>query len=247
LPVEGWNAQISLLTGMCAARMMRAAGIGVQRTLPPADPADLARLRRTASALRIDWPEHVQYAELIPTLDPEHPPHAAFLDAATVALRGAGYAAFDGDVPADASHAALAADYAHVTAPLRRLVDRYGLEICAAVTAGTAVPEWVREALDALPGEMADSDRRAGVYQGACLNLMEAAALGPLVGQDFTGVVVAVGDDGVGDLVVPEPAVQGAVTGADLPLGAEITARLVEASIERRRITFAHVRPGSAD
>ncbi len=49
LPVEGWNAQVSLLTGAVAARVMLDAGVGVLRTLPPADDRDVARLRRTAS------------------------------------------------------------------------------------------------------------------------------------------------------------------------------------------------------
>ena len=65
--------------------------------------------------------------------------------ACTSLLRGAGYAAFDGQLPDQTEHAALASSYAHVTAPLRRLVDRYGLETCAALCAGEPVPEWVRD------------------------------------------------------------------------------------------------------
>ena len=44
-----------------------------------------------------------------------------------------GYQAFDGVVPEHPEHAALAAPYAHVTAPLRRRVDRYAGEICLAL------------------------------------------------------------------------------------------------------------------
>ncbi|MCW2665518.1 MAG: rnr, partial [Frankiales bacterium] len=51
LPVEGWNAQLSLLTGMAAARLMLDGGTGLLRTLPPAAPADVASLRRSALAL----------------------------------------------------------------------------------------------------------------------------------------------------------------------------------------------------
>ena len=71
------------------------------------------------------------------------PADAAMVVACTTLLRGAGYAAFDGQLPRPAEHAALASPYAHVTAPLRRLVDRYGLEICAALCAGEPVPAWV--------------------------------------------------------------------------------------------------------
>ncbi|HEY9565736.1 MAG TPA: RNB domain-containing ribonuclease, partial [Nocardioides sp.] len=41
LPVEQWNAQISLLTGMAAASLMVHARVGLLRTLPPADPRDV--------------------------------------------------------------------------------------------------------------------------------------------------------------------------------------------------------------
>ena len=39
--------------------------------------------------------------------------------------RGAGYTAFDGEAPAETEHFAIAGAYAHATAPLRRLQDRY--------------------------------------------------------------------------------------------------------------------------
>ena len=61
--------------------------------------------------------------------------------ACTSLLRGAGYAVFDGELPEDQpQHAALATTYAHVTAPLRRLVDRYAEEICVALCAGERRP-----------------------------------------------------------------------------------------------------------
>ena len=37
--MERWNAQISLLVGMGAATLMTGAGVGMLRTLPPADHA----------------------------------------------------------------------------------------------------------------------------------------------------------------------------------------------------------------
>ena len=53
--------------------------------------------------------------------------------------------AFEGGVPEHIEHAALASEYAHTTAPLRRLVDRYAGEIAVALCADTPVPDWVRE------------------------------------------------------------------------------------------------------
>lgn len=66
VPADGWNAQISLLTGMAAADLMLAYGTGVLRTLPAAPDGAVGRLRRTAHALHIDWPHHVSYAALVP-------------------------------------------------------------------------------------------------------------------------------------------------------------------------------------
>jgi exoribonuclease R len=240
LPVEAWNAQLSLLTGTAAAALMREGGVGIFRTLPPAQQRDVERLRRTAKALRIDWPPELPYADLIRSLDPAPAAHAAFLEEATSLFRGAGYVAFDGSVPDGAGHAAIAAEYAHVTAPLRRLVDRYALEVCATLSAGAEVPQWVRAAMPDLPEVMAEAGRRASAYEGACVAVVEAAVMTGREGEVFPGVVVDVVEkDDSGEVVIPEPAVRGRVAGRDLPLGEDVSVRLVEASIEARRIAFA--------
>ena len=145
LPVEGWNAQLSLLTGRAAADMMLEAKIGIVRTMPPAA-RDVARLRRVADGLGIDWPADLPYVEMLHTVDPSRSDaEAVFLQEAAVLFRAASYVAFDGQPPPDPMHAALAARYAHCTAPLRRLVDRYANEVCLAI-AGVEVPVWAREA-----------------------------------------------------------------------------------------------------
>jgi exoribonuclease R len=146
-PVEQWNAQISLLTGMGAASLMVGARVGLLRTLPPADPRDVRRLRRTARALKVDWPDGVDYPSFIRSLDPTRPNHAAMVVACTRLLRGSGYVGFDGEVPEQHLHSAIAGAYAHVTAPLRRLVDRYALEICVAICSGEPAPQWVLDKL----------------------------------------------------------------------------------------------------
>ena len=118
LPVETWNAQISLLTGMAAASLMVYGRVGVLRTLPPPDGQDVQRLHRTAKALRIDWPAEQLYPDFIRSLDPSLPHHAAMVLACTQLLRGSGYVGFNGAVPGQPEHSALASEYAHVTAPL---------------------------------------------------------------------------------------------------------------------------------
>jgi exoribonuclease R len=239
LPVEGWNAQISLLTGQAAAELMLNARVGVVRTLPRADPGAVERLRRTAKALGLEWPSDLSYAELIPALDPTVPTHAAFLAESTVLLRGSGYAAFDGEVPAEPAHAGVGAPYAHATAPLRRLVDRYVGEICVAVSDREVVPEWAREALPTLPETMETSNRRAQQYEAGILSTVEAAVLQGSVGEVFEAVVVELDRDGTGGTVqLLAPAVTAHCEGRDLPLGERVDVRLVLADVAKRQVRF---------
>ena len=239
LPVEGWNAQISLLTGMAAAHLMLYGQVGILRTMPPADAESLRRLRQSAKALHIAWPAELDYPEFVRSLDPHIPAHAAMLNACTTLFRGAGYQAFSGSVPDHVEHSALAIDYAHCTAPLRRLVDRYAGEICVALCADVPVPAWVTRALDALPAEMAAADRRAKKYERAVIDLVEACLLAPRIGEVFPATVIEV--DGArrhGTVMVADPAVEAKVTGENLPLGHEASVRLVTADVQQGRVGF---------
>jgi len=246
LDVEEWNAQISLLTGIAAAQLMRRKRIGVLRTLPEADPRDVERLRHAARGLGVRWEQDESYGAMLRRLDASIPAHAAYLDAATTLFRGAGYLTFDGELPPASPHGAIASEYAHVTAPLRRLVDRYGQEICLAATARTDVPDWVREGLERLPEQMASAGRRANGYERECVNLLEALVLAPRVGERFDGVVVEVNEskDGApqqrGTVVVAEPAVQATVLGSDLPLGEATAVTLTRADPAARTVAFSH-------
>src|SRR5690606_37140165 len=110
--------------------------------------------------------------------------------------------------------AAIAAPYAHVTAPLRRLVDRFGLALCAAVSAGEEVPTWVRQALPGLPELMESSDRLVGGVERAAMDAIEAATLVDRVGETFTAVVIDVPEgDGEMEIQVIDPPVMGRASG----------------------------------
>jgi exoribonuclease R len=209
--------------------------------LPPADPRALAKLRRTARALGIAWPKARGYPDFIRSLDPGNPRDIAMMTACTMVLRGAGYVAFDGAVPEHSDHAALAAQYTHATAPLRRLVDRYTGEVCLALSAGTPVPPWVLEALPGLPATMQTSSQRAGRYENAVLDLAEAIVLAPRVGEEFEGAIVEVDgkDPHRGDVMLAAPAILARIESTDaLPLGDRVRARLVEADPATRAIRF---------
>ncbi|OMG25929.1 DNA-binding protein [Actinomyces naeslundii] len=245
VPAEQYNAQISLLTGMCAARIMVECGVGILRTLPPARPEDYARLRRVAAALGIDWPAAQPYSELVRGLDHAVPAHAAFMDQAMSLFRGSGYLAFGAGgvgVPADdeasdaeeAVHSAIAARYAHVTAPLRRLVDRYGEEVCIAACAQAPVPEWVLQALPDLPDVMEQTGKRARAIGRGALTALEALVLRGHEDEVFDGVITSE-RDGRGELVLTEPAVVTEVRGGSgqsgdrLPIGERVRVRLLSA------------------
>jgi exoribonuclease R len=239
LPVDGWNAQISLLTGVAAAHIMLYGQIGILRTLPAADNASLRRLHQTAKALHIRWPPELGYPELVRTLDPGRPDHAAMLNACTSLFRGAGYRAFSGSIPEGVEHAALAIEYAHTTAPLRRLVDRYAGEICLALCAGCAVPSWVLQALDALPDEMMAAERRAKKYERAIVDLIEVFLLSDRIGETFTGTLIEVDQTRRRGLaMLKEPAVEAKVRGSRLPLGHEVSLRLTSADYAKGAVEF---------
>ena len=238
LPVERWNAQISLLTGRAAAALMLDAKVGIVRTLPRVDDGAVARLRRTAAALGVPWPQGMTYADFVRSLDPVETHHQAVLVESTILLRGSGYAAFDGAEPKHARHEGIAAPYAHATAPLRRLVDRYVSEVCLAVHAGHKIPGWAREALPALPETMARSSQRASQYEAGVLSAVEAAVLERSVGREFDAVVVEVDRDRKGGTVqLAEPAVTAHAKG-ELPLGERVRVRLAMADVALRQIRF---------
>lgn len=240
LPVEDWNAQISLLTGFAAGAMMVYGQVGVLRTLPPAEPEAVRRLHRTAAALGVPWPAEQSYPDFVRGLDSAQPAQAAMLVACTSLLRGAAYVAFDGQVPEQPEHAALASEYAHCTAPLRRLVDRYAQEVCLALSADRPVPEWVRATLPGLPATMRAADHRAHAYENAVLDLVEAVTLRGAVGRRFPGVVLERDKDGRhGSAMVTEPAIEAPVASAgDLPVGERVTLTLAEADPATRTVRF---------
>lgn len=239
LPSEDWNAQMSLLTGMGGAELMLAGEIGILRTMPAPEPRAVRRLHRQARAAGVEWPAEMLYGEFLRTLDRTDPRHLALIHEATSLFRGAGYTPFEGGVPEQPEHAAVANPYAHVTAPLRRLVDRFGLVICEALSAGTEVPGWVRAALPLLPEVMARTDQRANAVTHACTDAVEAAELICFLGKEVDGYVVDEHEKGcvvqLNDLAVVHSA-----SGRAEP-GTAVKVRVEEADIETGTISLAVV------
>ncbi|MFD6109736.1 RNB domain-containing ribonuclease [Streptomyces yangpuensis] len=233
LPVEGWNEQISLMTGMAAAQIMIDSGTGILRTQKEqTDPHVVERLYKIAKCLGIDWDPGVSYAALVRKLDPKNQKHMAFLTEATTTMPKAEYTVFrDHQTPEHTMHAAIAAPYAHCTAPLRRLVDRYTGALCVAACADEDPPEWVLDALHCLPCDMARG--KGGVADRQTLDLAEAAVLMHRVGEVFDAAVVDTDAEWdrprMGKVYLADPAVLAKVSstdGEDLCLGAKVRATL---------------------
>ena len=239
-PIEGWNAQISLLTGIAASRIMIDQGVGLLRTLPEPDGRTVGQLRRTANALGIEWPRDVSYADRVRDLRPDTPERAAMLSQAARGLRGAGYVAFhDHDLPEDPEHSAIASTYAHVTAPLRRLCDRFANEIVVAACAGTEPPAWAIEALDELPSQMGSARTRDRNLERAVIDFVEAVTLEPHVGETFDAVVTDVDNErDRGRIQLREPAVVARVPATGLELGDRVRVTLLDADPDARQVRF---------
>lgn len=214
LAVEDWNAQLSLMTGMAAAQLMVDARVGILRTMPAPDASRITAFRTQTEALGRPWPESVSYGEYLRGLDRTDPACLAVMRAAGGLFRGAGYEAFDGNVPRDPVQSAIAAPYAHVTAPLRRLVDRWGLVVCEAVSSGRDVPGWARESLAALPSLMGISSQRASQLESASVARVEAAVLADRVGERFDATVLELRDDRA-VVQLANPAVTGSCPAGD--------------------------------
>lgn len=241
LPVEEWNAQISLMTGMAAARLMLDGGSGLLRTMPPPETESLEQLRRNARALHREWPKDLSYQEFLRTLSPSQPRDAALMNVAMRLFRLAGYVAFDGHPPTDVNHHAIAASYSHVTAPLRRLADRFANEVALALCRGERPPAWASKALPEMPEIMKEAHRRDGELERRVVDFVETVVLQPFVGEEFDAVVVEAGKRS-GTIQLTDQAVLGGCRSPGLELGAEVRVRLTEANPDKGSLHFDLVR-----
>lgn len=237
VPAEGWNAHISLMTGMEAAKIMLEGKVGILRTMPPPSEESIEWFRRRAAALGTPWPERLAYGEYLRMLDPKNPRQLAIMHAAASLFRGAGYTAFDGAAPDAMVQSAVAAPYAHATAPLRRLVDRFVLVVCEALVNHREVPGWAREALPGLPAIMAASDNLAGMLDNGALDRVEAAILHSRIGESFPATVLAANADG-GQIQLDDLAVTAHCEGA-VVAGERVSATLVSADIATGSALFS--------
>ncbi|MFT4147339.1 MAG: RNB domain-containing ribonuclease [Micrococcaceae bacterium] len=239
-PSEAWNAQISLMTGMEAAKIMIEGKVGILRTMPAPAEENIQRLRRIANALHQSWKENVSYGDYIKTLNPENPKHAAILYGASALFTGAAYTYFDGQLPELTTQAAVAAPYAHTTAPLRRLVDRFVLPICDALKNNKEIPQELKDTAAKVPDILQASDVLASKVNKECIHAVEAAVLKNRVGETFQASLLSIRDKGKqGIIQIHDPAIEanckGPFNGKDT-----LNVKLLTADVETYSVKFAN-------
>jgi len=238
LQSEDRNAAMSLAYNLAVADALLAHHTGLFRVMAPPDQPAIRRLRFTARAFGLVWPEAETLGQFQKNLSANDPREAAFMLAARRAGVGASYAPYEpGVVP---WHVAMAATYAHATAPLRRLADRYVVRAALAIANGQPVPDAVTQAFAKLPPVMARADALGGQIERAVVDLAEAVMLKGCEGRVFPAIVTDVDERGARMQLRDQPVVARIAAHAIQP-GDAITVRLVATDPERRLIQFDRV------
>ncbi|MBZ9864167.1 RNB domain-containing ribonuclease [Mesorhizobium sp. CA15] len=240
LQSEQDNAALSLAANMAIADAMLAHKTGLFRVMSGPDASKVQRLRNAAQALGLSWPASTSLRDYQRTLDPADPKQAALMLEIRRAGNGASYQPYqEGVVP---WHEAMAATYAHATAPLRRLADRYVLRCALAIANGQPVPQAVTDAFARLPKVMGRADARASQISHAAIDLAEAVMLKGHEGETFEAVVTDFVDRGVRVQLADMPVVA-SVKASGLRQGDGLTLRLVSADPDQRSIVFEPAAP----
>src|SRR5699024_6035332 len=151
--------------------------------------------------------------------------------------RGADYV-WLGDDDAEI-HAGIGGYYAHVTAPLRRLVDRFASEVCLALCAGEEIPPWVTGKADAEIATKRRTSQLASQVDRAVLNWVEAKVLQPWVGHNFEAIVLSRDEEkDTASVFVADPPVLADVIGAP-PQGKSVKVSLITADPDKCEVKFA--------
>ena len=237
LDSERVNAALSLATNMAIAQALHAAGTGLFREMHAPDERALQRLRQTARGLSLDWPETMPLAQFERGIDPRTVPGAAFQLAVRRITGGADYEPYRaGHVP---WHAAMGAAYAHATAPMRRLADRYVLDAVLALEQGRSPPP--AELWDSLATTMNAADTRQSAIERAVLDLAEAALLAGREGEVFRAIVTERDDKGA-RLQLADLPVIARVDTRGVAAGDPLQVRLASADPVKGEVRFERVR-----
>lgn len=235
---EDRNAALSLAANLAVAEAFRSHKTGLFRVMPGPDARATERLRQTARALGLEWPCMASLAQFERMLNPAEPRQAAFMMAIRRAGSGASYQPYEeGVIP---WHAAIAAPYAHATAPLRRLADRYVVRAALAIANGQPVPDEVEAAFARLPPVMERAGNLGGQIERAVIDLAEAVTLQGRIGETFDALVTEVDERGARIQLCNDPVVARVATDGLEP-GMPLKVALTEADPAKRKIAFETV------
>jgi exoribonuclease R len=229
---------MSLATNLAVADALLAAGTGLFRVMPDPNGGAEQRLRHTARALGLDWPQTMTLRDFERTLHNGSPKPAAMAMAIRRAGHGASYVPFTaGERP---WHAAMAATYVHATAPLRRLGDRYVVMAALAVANGQPVADEVQAAFPKLPPVMERADHTASQIERAVIELAEAVLLSGQVQRTFPAVVTDVDERGARIQLCDLPVVS-RIDAHGVAPGDDVRVRIENVDIGRRTATLKRV------
>jgi VacB/RNase II family 3'-5' exoribonuclease len=238
LQSESDNAAMSLATNVAVARTLLDAKTGLFRVMDEPDDRQICRLRHTARAMGVEWSGAVSLPDFERSLRADDPRHAAIMLAIRRAGGGARYVPYEaGVVP---WHAAMAATYAHATAPLRRLADRYVVEAALAVGNGRAVPDDVQAAFAELPEVMSRADAVGNRLERSVFDLAEAVVMRGREGTTFEAMVTDIDERGA-RIQLCDVAVVARIDVTRVEPGDGVRVKLIEASPEQRLVRFERV------
>ena len=238
LASEAKNSAMSLATNLAVADVMLHAGIGLFRVMAGPDARALRRLRHTAQAFGLAWTRDESLETFTRRLDTNQPADAAFAMAVRRAGGGADYVTFVAETKP--WHAAMAATYAHVTAPLRRLADRYVVQTVLALANGREVPEHVQAALPKLPATMDRAQAVASRVERAVIDLAEAVTMQGREGEIFDAVVID-DDEAATRIELSDVAVIAKMQARGVHPGDDIRVKLMAVDVVGRSVQFARV------
>ncbi len=185
---ESINSTLSLAVNMAIGNLMYRAGVGLFRVMDDPEPRAIASLRRTAEAIGIRWLPTESLRDLQRRTDTENQSHQRFLLEARRAGGRASYAVYSEGKPP--WHAAIGAVYAHATAPMRRLADRYVLDLANHLFKSETVPAILTARIAMLPDIMQRCESRSSAVERAVIDLLEAVSLQDRIGEILEAEVV---------------------------------------------------------
>ncbi len=231
------NSSLSLAVNMALGDLMLKSKVGLFRVMDEPSTQAMERLRREAHALKIQWTNDETIKDVQRRLDPTNFVHQRFL---LLVRRAGGRASYE--VHSDEKipwHAAIGATYVHATAPMRRLADRYVLDLACLLVKNQTIPPELRTKLNALPEVMSAGDGRARAVERAVIDLVEVISLQDRIGEVLEAEVV---DAELGIVQTYDSAIRSrAAHLADVSNGDNVRVRIDKADLSTRQIILTAI------